>query len=53
MKRFAPTALMVGNIVTGTSVFAPAAMLGELSGGLDVSIRTAALLVTFGAMVNS
>jgi DHA1 family inner membrane transport protein len=42
---------MVGNIVTGTSVFAPAAMLGELSGGLDVSVRTAALLVTFGAVV--
>jgi DHA1 family inner membrane transport protein len=51
VKRFAPTALMVGNIVTGTSVFAPAAMLGELSDGLDVSVRTAALLVTFGAMV--
>jgi DHA1 family inner membrane transport protein len=42
---------MVGNIVTGTSVFAPAAMLGELSGGLDVGVSTAALLVTFGAMV--
>jgi predicted MFS family arabinose efflux permease len=42
---------MVGNIVTGTSVFAPAAMLGELSDGLEVSVRTAALLVTFGAMV--
>jgi MFS transporter, DHA1 family, inner membrane transport protein len=42
---------MVGNIVTGTSVFAPAAMLGELSDGLDVGVRTAALLVTFGAMV--
>ena len=42
---------MVGNIVTGTSVFAPAAMLGELSGGLDVSVSTAALLVTFGAVV--
>jgi len=51
VKRFAPTALMVGNIVTGTSIFAPAAMLGELSGGLDVSVRTAALLVTFGAVV--
>lgn len=50
-RRFAPTALMVGNIVTGTSVFAPAAMLGDLSSGLDVSISTAALLVTFGAVV--
>ncbi len=50
-RRFAPTALMVGNIVTGVSVLAPAGMLGELSSGLDVSIRGAALLVTFGAMV--
>jgi predicted MFS family arabinose efflux permease len=50
-RRFAPTALMAGNIVTGTSVFAPAAMLGELSDGLDVSVRTAALLITFGAIV--
>jgi DHA1 family inner membrane transport protein len=51
VKSFAPTALMVGNIVTGVSVLAPAGMLGELSSGLDVSIRGAALLVTFGAMV--
>src|ERR1700741_5364501 len=42
---------MVGNIVTGISVFAPAAMLDELSGGLDVGVSTAALLVTFGAVV--
>src|ERR1700749_1263850 len=51
VKRFAPTALMFGNIVTGTSVFAPAGMLNELSSGLDVSIRNAALLITFGAVV--
>ena len=42
---------MVGNIVTGASVLAPAGMLSELSSGLDVSVRGAALLVTFGAMV--
>jgi DHA1 family inner membrane transport protein len=42
---------MFGNIVTGTSVFAPAGMLSELSSGLDVSIRSAALLITFGAMM--
>jgi DHA1 family inner membrane transport protein len=42
---------MVGNIVTGTSVLAPAGMLGELSSGLDVSVHGAALLITFGAMV--
>src|SRR5260370_1180773 len=30
---------------------APAGMLVELSGGLDVSIRTAGLLITFGAIM--
>src|SRR6201996_5554254 len=50
-RRFAPTALMFGNIVTGISVFTPAAMLAELSSGLDVSVRHAGLLITFGAMV--
>lgn len=50
-RRFAPTALMFGNIVTGCSVLAPAGMLSELSGGLDVSIRGAGLLITFGAIV--
>jgi len=48
--RFAPTALMLGNVVTGCSVLAPAGMLPELSAGLDVSIRTAGLLITFGAI---
>ena len=42
---------MLGNIVTGCSVLAPAGMLGELSFGLDVSITTAGLLITFGAIV--
>jgi len=50
-RRFAPTALMLGNIVTGTSVLAPAGMLSELSSGLDVTVRGAALLITFGAVV--
>lgn len=50
-RRFAPTALMLGNIVTGCSVLAPAGMLGELSSGLGVSISTAGLLITFGAIV--
>lgn len=50
-RRFAPTALMLGNIVTGCSVMAPAGMLGELSVGLGVSIRDAGLLVTFGAIM--
>src|SRR6201996_8292171 len=42
---------MLGNIVTGCSVLAPAGMLSELSGSLDVSIRTTGLLITFGAVV--
>lgn len=51
VRRFAPTALMLGNFVTGCSVLAPAAMLGELASGLDVTISTAGLLITFGAVV--
>jgi MFS transporter, DHA1 family, inner membrane transport protein len=50
-RRFAPTALMLGNIVTGCAVLAPAGMLKELSEGLDVSISSAGLLITFGAAV--
>src|SRR3954464_3030109 len=50
-RRFAPTALMLGNIVTGCSVLAPAGMLGELSSGLGVTIRDAGLLITFGAIM--
>jgi DHA1 family inner membrane transport protein len=50
-RRFAPTALMLGNIVTGCSVLAPAGMLSELSSGLGVTIRDAGLLITFGAIM--
>ncbi len=50
-RRFAPTALMFGNIVTGCSVLAPAGMLPELSAGLDISVSTAGLLITFGAIM--
>ncbi|WP_439366783.1 MFS transporter [Bradyrhizobium sp. DASA03005] len=48
--RFAPTALMLGNLVTGCSVLAPAGMLPELSAGLRISIHAAGLLITFGAV---
>ncbi|MFT4121179.1 MFS transporter [Bradyrhizobium sp.] len=48
--RFTPTALMLGNIVTGCSVLAPAGMLPELSTGLGISIHAAGLLITFGAI---
>src|SRR5256714_1380475 len=50
-RHFAPTALMLGNLVTGCSVLAPTGMLSELSSGLDVTIRDAGLLITFGAIV--
>jgi DHA1 family inner membrane transport protein len=51
VPRFAPTALMLGNFVTGCSVLAPAGMLVELSAGLDVTIRSTGLLITFGAIM--
>jgi DHA1 family inner membrane transport protein len=50
-RRFAPTALMLGNLVTGCSVLAPAGMLSELSSELEITIRDAGLLITFGAIV--
>lgn len=50
-RRFAPTALMLGNFVTGCSVLAPAGMLVELSIELGVSIPEAGLLITWGAVI--
>jgi predicted MFS family arabinose efflux permease len=50
-RRFAPTALMLGNFITGCSVLAPTGMLVELSDGLNISVSIAGLLVTFGAIV--
>ena len=41
---------MLGNLVTGCSVLAPAGMLPELSTGLGTSIHAAGLLITFGAI---
>jgi predicted MFS family arabinose efflux permease len=42
---------MLGNLVIGCSVLAPAGMLSELSEGLGVTIRDAGLLITFGAIM--
>jgi len=50
-RRLAPTALMLGKIVTGALRVAPAGMLNELSESLEVSIRTAGMLITFGGVV--
>ncbi len=44
-------ALMLGNVVIGLSVLAPTGMLAQLAQGLDVGIRDAGLLVTYGAAV--
>ena len=43
--------LLLGNFITGVCVLAPAAMLPQLAGGLNVSIRDAGLLITYGAVV--
>jgi MFS transporter, DHA1 family, inner membrane transport protein len=50
-RRFAPTALMFGNLVTGCSILAPAGMLIELASDLGITVHSAGLLVTFGAIV--
>ena len=42
---------MFGNLVTGCSILAPAGMLIELASDLRISVHTAGLLVTFGAIV--
>lgn len=50
-KHLPRIALMLGNFVTGVSILTPAGMLPVLAEGLNVSIRDAGLLVTFGALV--
>ncbi|WP_249225293.1 MFS transporter [Tardiphaga alba] len=42
---------MIGNFVTGVGLLGPTAMLSELSAGLEVTIREAGLLITFGAVM--
>ena len=42
---------MLGNLVTGCSVLAPAGMLIELSSSLGTTVHAAGLLITFGAVV--
>ncbi|MDB5549447.1 MAG: putative inner rane transport protein [Tardiphaga sp.] len=49
-RSLAPTSLMLGNVVTGMSVLAPAGMLLQLSTEFGVSVRDAGLLITFGAI---
>lgn len=49
--RFVRSSLMLGNLVTGLAVIGPTAMLIQLADGLQVTIRAAGLLVTFGAVM--
>ena len=49
--RFAPTALLMGNFVTGCTILAPVGMLPELAEGFGVTITLAGALLTFGAVV--
>ena len=50
-RAYAPSSLLLGNFVVGTSVLAPTGMLNELSAGFAITIREASLLITFGAVV--
>jgi predicted MFS family arabinose efflux permease len=49
--RFVRSSLMLGNLVTGLAIIGPTAMLSQLADGLQVTIRDAGLLVTFGAVM--
>lgn len=49
--RLAATALMLGNVVVALAILSPAGMLADLAAGLSVSIGTAGLLITFGAVL--
>ncbi|KQZ00373.1 MFS transporter [Pseudolabrys sp. Root1462] len=50
-NQLARYGLLLGNFATGLSVLAPAGMLAILAEGLNVGIREAGLLVTFGAII--
>jgi DHA1 family inner membrane transport protein len=49
--RAAAYALLCGNFLIGMSVIAPAGMVAPLAADLGVSVTSAALLLTFGAVV--
>ncbi len=51
MNRLAAPSLMLGNLIIGLSVLAPAGMLNSLSAGLGVSVLQTGLLITYGAVV--
>jgi len=49
--RLAGIALMLGNVVVGLAVLAPAGMLQDLAAGLSVSLKDAGLLIAIGGAV--
>jgi DHA1 family inner membrane transport protein len=50
-ERIALWALLLGNFVTGLAVLLPAPMMTALAADLNVSIATAGLLITTGAVI--
>lgn len=50
-ERLALWALLLGNFVTGLAVLLPAPMMTALAADLNVSIATAGLLITTGAVI--
>jgi predicted MFS family arabinose efflux permease len=51
MNRLPAFSLMLGNLIVGLCVLAPAGMLNHLSAGLEVSVLETGLLITYGAAV--
>src|SRR5215470_14031466 len=50
-KSFCRIVLMLGNVVIGMTILAPAGMLSELAAGLGVGVHDTGLLVTYGAVM--
>jgi DHA1 family inner membrane transport protein len=51
MNRLAAPSLMLGNLIVGLCVLAPAGMLNHLSAGLGVTVLETGLLIAYGAVV--
>jgi predicted MFS family arabinose efflux permease len=49
--RLVTFALLCGNFIIGLSILAPAGMIADLAAGLGVSVTSAAMLITAGAVV--
>jgi DHA1 family inner membrane transport protein len=49
--RTAAFALLMGNFVIGLSIIGPAGMIDPLASDFGISVASAAVLITFGAIV--